>query len=83
MNIEYILQEDPDYIFAVQSGNDVEGSEKALDELLEQNAAWAALTAVRERNVYRMDKRLYNMKPNALWGEAYEGLEKILSDKQE
>lgn len=83
LNIEYILQEDPDYIFAVQSGNDVEGSEKALDELLEQNAAWAALTAVRERNVYRMDKRLYNMKPNALWGEAYEGLEKILSDKQE
>ena len=83
LNIEYILQEDPDYIFAVQSGNDVEGSEKALDELLERNAAWAALTAVREGNVYRMDKRLYNMKPNALWGEAYEGLERILSDGQE
>ncbi len=81
LNIEYILKEDPDYIFTVQSGGDTEGTEKALNELLGEGSAWSMLTAVQEGKVCHMDKRLYNLKPNARWGEAYEGLERILSDE--
>lgn len=80
LNVEYILKENPDYIFTVQSGDDGEGAAKALDDLFYGNPAWAALTAVQEGKIYHMDKRLYNLKPNARWGEAYEGLERILSD---
>lgn len=81
LNIEYILKEDPDYIFTVQSGGDTEGTKKALDELFGEGSVWSRLTAVQEEQVYHMDKRLYNLKPNARWGEAYEGLERILSDE--
>ncbi len=81
LNVEYILQEDPDYIFTVQVGNDKEGVDQALDELFTGHPAWSQLTAIKEGQVFRMDKRLYNLKPNARWGEAYEGLERILSDE--
>lgn len=81
LNVEYILKEDPDYIFTVQSGGDTEGTEKALQELMGEGTAWSVLTAVKEGRVYHMDKRLYNLKPNARWGEAYEGLERILADE--
>lgn len=81
LNVEHILKEDPDYIFTVQSGGDTEGTKKALDELFGENSAWSKLTAVKEDRVYHMDKRLYNIKPNARWGEAYENLEEILSDE--
>lgn len=82
LNVEYILKEDPDYIFTVQAGGDVEGTEKALNELFGDSSAWSELTAVKEGRVYHMDKRLYNLKPNARWGEAYEGMERILSNEQ-
>lgn len=78
LNVEYILKEDPDYIFTVQSGGDTEGTEKALAELFGETSAWSMLTAVKEDRVYALDKRLYNLKPNARWGEAYENLERIL-----
>lgn len=78
LNVEYILKEDPEFIFTVQSGGDTEGTEKALKELF-SGPAWSGLTAIKEGNVYHMDKRLYNLKPNARWGEAYEGLERILA----
>lgn len=81
LNIEYILQEDPDYIFTVQSGDDAEGMQKALDELFGEASPWSKLTAVKEGRVYQLDKRLYNLKPNARWGEAYEILEGILADE--
>lgn len=81
LNIEYILKEDPEFIFTVQSGKDTEGTEKALNELMGEGTAWSMLTAVQNGKVFHMDKRLYNLKPNARWGEAYEELERILSDE--
>jgi len=65
----------------VQVGDDAEGVQKALNELFAEGTLWAELSAVKEGRVYQMDKRLYNLKPNARWGEAYEGLERILSDE--
>lgn len=79
VSLEHILQMDPDYIFTVQMGSDTEGVEKHLESLFAEDSAWSKLTAVKENRWYHMDKRLYNLKPNARWGEAYEGLEEILA----
>ncbi|MBE6884144.1 MAG: ABC transporter substrate-binding protein [Ruminococcaceae bacterium] len=78
LSIERIIQADPDEIFFVQLGDDSEGAAKNIENLLE-DPMWAELTAVKEGRVHIMDKRLYNLKPNARWGEAYEKLEQILA----
>ena len=80
LSAEYILQADPDYIFFVQSGDDREGTERYLRRFFEENPLWQELTAVKEGRVYLMEKQLFNLKPNHLWGEAYETLEAILSE---
>ena len=81
LSLEYILQEDPDYIFFVQSGDDAEGTESYLQQFFRENPGWQQLTAVKEGRVYVMDKKLFNLKPNDRWGEAYEMLEAILSEE--
>lgn len=78
LSIERILEEDPDYIFIVQRGDDAEGMRKNVEALMTENPAWQQLTAVKEGRLYFMDKNLYNLKPNHRWGEAYEKLEEIL-----
>ncbi len=80
LSLEHILLEDPDFIFLVQLGDDTAGTKENLDRFFEENPAWASLTAVREGRVYQLDKTLYNMKPNARWGEAYLALEEILRE---
>lgn len=79
ISMEHIIERDPDFIFIVQTGDDDQGARETLDAFIEDNPAWSGLTAVREGRVYFMDKRLYNLKPNARWGEAYEKLEEILT----
>ncbi len=79
LTLEHILLMDPDYIFTVQVGGDDDGVKKQLESLFSEDSAWSKLTAVKEGRWYHMDKRLYNLKPNARWGEAYEGLEEILA----
>ena len=78
LSLEAVIQADPDYIFAVHHGTDAGQAQKNLEDTLLSNPAWAGLRAVREERFYTMDRRLYNLKPNALWGEAYEGLADIL-----
>ena len=73
-----IIEEDPDFIFIVQQGDDTEGMQKLLDETLMSNPAWSGLTAVKEGRLFYLDKKLYHFKPNNRWGTAYEELEKIL-----
>lgn len=80
LNIEYILQEDPDYIFIVQRGDDTEGMKLRVRQMMEEHPAWAQLSAVKNGKIYVLDKMLYNLKPNHRWGEAYEKLERILSN---
>lgn len=82
INVEYILQEDPDYIFFVQQGDDKEGIKANIDRFMKENVAWSKLTAVKEGRVYIMDKSLYSLKPNNRWGEAYKKLEELLSEKE-
>ena len=71
---------DPDYIFFIQQGDNEEGTKKNIDQFIAENPAWSQLTAVREGRVYLLEKALYALKPNDRWGEAYEKLERILSD---
>lgn len=77
LSLEHILVQDPDYIFFVQLGDDTKGTQANIDAFFAENPAWQELTAVKEGRVVYLDKRLYNLKPNALWADAYEGLEEI------
>lgn len=78
LSLEAILQGDPDYIFAVLQGADPSRAEEVLERTLLSNPAWSGLRAVAEGRFYTLDHRLYNLKPNARWGEAYERLADIL-----
>ena len=78
LSLEAILAADPDYIFAVLQGTDREKARGMLERTLLSNPAWQSLTAVREGRFFTMDPTLYNLKPNARWGEAYEKLADIL-----
>ncbi|MGM9522721.1 MAG: ABC transporter substrate-binding protein [Oscillospiraceae bacterium] len=78
LSLEAILTADPDYIFVVIQGSDPTDAEKNLDATLLSNPAWNQLTAVQEGRYYVLDNNLYNLKPNARWGEAYEKLADII-----
>ena len=78
LSTEAIIAADPDYIFAVLQGADATMAQASLDAALLQNPAWSSLRAVREGRFYTLDHALYNLKPNARWGEAYENLADIL-----
>lgn len=80
LSMEHILIEDPDFIFFVQLGDDTAGTQENIDRFFAENPAWASLTAVQEGRVFQLDKTLYNMKPNARWGEAYLALEAMLRE---
>ena len=79
LSLERILEADPDFIFFVQRGDDDAGTQAYIRQMMDSNPAWSQLSAVQNNRVYIMDKRLYNLKPNARWGEAYAGLEEILA----
>ena len=78
LSMEAIIAADPDYLFAVLQGADTARARASLDAALLQNPAWSSLRAVQEGRFYTLDHALYNLKPNARWGEAYERLADIL-----
>ena len=78
LSLEAIIQSDPDYIFAVLQGSDPTDARAALEKTLLTNPAWEHLRAVQNEKFHTLDHRLYNLKPNARWGEAYEALADIL-----
>lgn len=82
LSMEAILQEDPEYIFIVAQGTDREGIEEGIKETLFADPAWNNLAAVSEGNCYFLDQSLYNLKPNARWGEAYVQLAQIIYHEQ-
>lgn len=78
LSIESIALQNPDKIFFIPSGDDIEGMEKNVETMFRENPLWGELDAVKNKTVYYMEKRLYGFKPNAYWAEAYEKLEDIL-----
>ncbi|MBD5103136.1 MAG: ABC transporter substrate-binding protein [Subdoligranulum sp.] len=78
LSMEAILAADPDKIFIVLQSNDVEAARASLEASLLADPAWQRLRAVQSGACHYLDQRLYNLKPNARWGEAYEALAEIL-----
>lgn len=78
LSMEVIIEKDPDYIFVVLQSADPQDAKDMLETTLLMNPAWETLSAVKEGRFYIMDPNLYNLKPNARWGEAYEQLAEIL-----
>lgn len=77
LSIEYILQEDPDYIFFTAMG-DEEASRSFVQEMLKEDT-WKSLTAVREGQYAFLEKELFHFKPNGRWAEAYKTLADLLN----
>ena len=42
--------------------------------MMNENPAWGTLDAVKNGRLHIMDKKLFNLKPNANWSESYEKL---------
>ena len=78
LSLEGIMAANPDYIFAVLQATDVSKAQATLEATLLSNPAWGSLRAVQEGRFHTLDQALYNFKPNARWGEAYEKLADIL-----
>lgn len=78
LSLEAIMAADPDYIFVVLQGSDPTKAQETLERTLLSNPAWSSLRAVQENRFYTLEHSLYNVKPNARWGEAYEKLADIL-----
>lgn len=78
LSMEAIIAEDPQYIFVTVQGNDVDAAMQNVQDMLISNPAWNSLSAVQNGHYYVLDKRLFNLKPNAKWGEAYKQLADIL-----
>ncbi len=79
LSIEYILQEDPDFIFLTPMG-DTQRARATMDQFFAENPLWADLRAVQSGRVHLLPKELYHLKPNARWGEAYTELEAMLRE---
>lgn len=77
MSLEHIVSEDPDFIFVLTMGSE-EAALAYLEENIEENPAFSALTAVQNGNYHILPKDLFHYKPNERWDESYEYLAKIL-----
>ncbi len=78
LSIESIINANPYHIFVVTMGDDTEAAKRSLSRIMEENPAWNDLDAVKENRMHFMDKKLFNLKPNARWADAYEQLYEIL-----
>jgi len=77
LSIEAIIEEDPDFIFVTTMG-DTEEAMEAMKNGIENNPAWANLSAVKNGRYIVLPKNLFHYKPNSKWGESYEHLAKII-----
>lgn len=82
LSMEVIIQQDPDFIFVTTMGDSEENAQKALQDTLLSNPAWANLNAVKNHRYITLQKDLFHQKPNNRWDEAYEKLWEILYGEQ-
>ena len=78
LSMEAVIAADPDFIFVTTQGKDTDAVQKNIEETLLNNPAWNKLSAVKNGRYFILEKELYNLKPNARWGEAYQKLADIL-----
>ena len=82
LSVESVIRKEPYHIFVVTMGDDTEKALSNLTRMMEENPAWGTLSAVKEDRLHVMDRKLFNLKPNANWAQAYEKLSGILSEKE-
>lgn len=75
LSVEKIILEDPDYVVALAMGEQ-EAADEFLRQNVENNPAWAGLTAVKNGAYFMLPKELFHYKPNERWAESYEYLAK-------
>ena len=73
-SLEAVIEMDPDFIFVIPMGNDIEAAMRNLEEATAANPAWGSLSAVQNGRYITLDPTLYLAKPNAQWDAAYQGL---------
>ena len=78
LSIEAIIRENPYHIFVVTMGKDEAAAMRSFYEMLEENAVWSSLDAIKQERVHFMDKKMFNIKPNARWAQSYEILYQAL-----
>lgn len=81
LSAEAVIREEPHHIFVVAMGSNTDAAKATLEKMMKDNPAWSTLAAVKENRMHVMDKKLFNLKPNARWGEAYEILYETLTKK--
>lgn len=81
LSVEAVIREQPYHVFVVTMGSDTEAAKKSLENMIKDNPAWSTLEAIKEGRLHIMDKRLFNLKPNARWAESYGVLYEKLTEK--
>lgn len=81
LSIESVIRAEPYRIFVVTMGDDTEKALDNLTRMMAENPAWSSLEAVSENRLHIMDRKLFNIKPNVKWAQAYEQLSEILLEK--
>ena len=79
LNLEAILDADPDFIFVVEQGKSTEAQE-SFAEAFSGKPVWQELAAVRNGCVYMLPKDYFQYKPNAKWDEAYQYVMELLEE---
>lgn len=82
LSVESVIKAEPYRIFVVTMGDDTKTAIKNLERMMEDNPAWGTLAAVENKRLYVMDRKMFNIKPNAKWANSYEKLGEILLNKQ-
>ena len=81
LSVEAVIREQPYHVFVVTMGSDTEAAKRSLENMIKDNPAWSTLEAIKDGRLHIMDKRLFNLKPNARWAESYGVLYEKLTEK--
>ena len=82
LSVESVIRQEPYRIFVVTMGSNPEKAKENLDQMFRENPAWGTLDAVKQGRIYTMERKLFNIKPNARWAESYETLREIFLTNQ-
>lgn len=82
LSAESVIRKNPRHIFVVTMGDDTQKAMDQLQKMMDENPAWGMLDAVKEDRMYVMDRKLFNIKPNARWAESYDTIKALLLGEQ-
>ena len=77
LSLEYILEQNPDYILRFAHGN-LEETKKSFDKAFDKNPAYQELNAVKNNKVVDLDSNVFNVTANLKVKEAIQTLGDIL-----